>query len=169
MHKILLCLVYSLATNVCREVICKQIRVEIEYSNSKYKGFYDHNKERNRYENRNNRKIFFKRRGRTFVIREIVYGKYLKRKKKYLKSLKNRVILKGKYHPKYNLTLAVDTLANKANKKACEQWQVDWTITKGEDKGKKIEVTCADNFRKGITLGCLLFIYYQLEIFFGNP
>ena len=151
-----------IARKKCGKVICKQIRVEIKGKN--YKGSYYYNRKRERYEKKNSMKFYIKKaRGRgEFELTETErkdrneYNckRFMKNRKerrncrlgkgKYFNKRKIQVtktLLKGKYRPKYNLTLTVNTLANK---KTCEPWQVDWMIKKGKDRGKKIEVTCAD-------------------------
>ena len=70
-------------------------------------------------------------------------GKFILHNSKFI----TKTLLTGKYRPKYNLTLTVNTLANK---KTCEPWQVDWMIKKGKDRGKKIEVICADKQKGSI-------------------
>ena len=67
-------------------------------------------------------------------------GKFILHNSKFI----TKTLLTGKYRPKYNLTLTVDTLATE---QTCEPWQVPlgkWTPKPKRLRNKRVTVKCTD-------------------------
>ena len=158
-----MCLLYFLVEK-CPKKKCKKLKVEIEGTN--YKGSCNYrNIKRCKIVKKEERRIMTmkKERGKfKLTVREPEKHRRDKRNcvrffgRKWKKCMKRggkfilhnskfitKTLLTGKYRPKYNLTLTVDTLATE---QTCEPWQVPshlWKKTK-RLRNKRVTVKCTD-------------------------